>query len=311
MIDTIGIDISKAMLDAYWQSGKKHKQFCNTGSGLRALVRWIERSGAALVVFEATGVYHRLLETGLAEHGVPFSMVNPRQARRFAEGTGILAKTDRVDASMLARMGALLEMKADEPTRKIIRDIKDMETARQALIRDRTAAKARLGVATLPLLRRQASLRLRQIERNLAEVDAAIETTIRADTEFSRKADILTSIPGIAKVTAFAMLIHMPELGELTGKQVASLGGLAPISRQSGKWQGKERIQGGRARLRRAMYLPAVVATRFNPDMKAKYHALIGNGKCKKLAITAVMRKLLILANVLIRDDRKWTETRA
>jgi transposase len=233
MIDTIGIDISKAMLDAYWQSGKKHKQFCNTGSGLRALVRWIERSDAALVVFEATGVYHRLLETGLAEHGVPFSMVNPRQARRFAEGTGILAKTDRVDASMLARMGALLEMKADEPTRKIIRDIKDMETARQALIRDRTAAKARLSVATLPLLRRQASLRLRQIERNLAEVDAAIETTIRADTELSRKADILTSIPEIAKVTAFAMLIHMPELGELTGKQAASLGGLAPISRQS------------------------------------------------------------------------------
>ena len=151
MIDTIGIDISKAMLDAYWQSGKKHKQFCNTGSGLRALVRWIERSDAALVVFEATGVYHRLLETGLAEHGVPFSMVNPRQARRFAEGTGILAKTDRVDASMLARMGALLEMKADEPTSKIIRDIKDMETARQSLIRDRTAAKARLGVGTLPL----------------------------------------------------------------------------------------------------------------------------------------------------------------
>ena len=129
---------------------------------------------------------------------------------------------------------------------------------------------------------------------------------------------------GIANVTAFAMLTHMPELGELNGKQAACLAGLAPISRQSasrglhanlcqpaGKWQGKERIQGGRACLRKAIYLPAVVVTLFNPDMKAKYHQLTGNGKCKKLAITAVMRKLIVMANALLRDQRKWTENRA
>ena len=212
---------------------------------------------------------------------------------------------------MLARMGSLLQLKADEPKCEFLRDLKDMETARQALIRDRTAAKARLSIATLPLLRRQATLRLRQIERDIAKVDAAIETTIRAGDTLSRKVDILTSIPGIAKVTAFAMLVHMPELGGLTGKQAASLGGLAPISRQSGKWQGKERIQGGRACLRKAIYLPAVVATRFNPDMKVRYQHLIANGKCKKLAITAVMRKMLVMANALVRDGRKWTETRA
>jgi transposase len=147
--------------------------------------------------------------------------------------------------------------------------------------------------------------RLRQIERDIAKVDAAIETTIRADDTLSKKVDILTSIPGIAKVTAFAIIIHMPEFGELTGKQAASLGGLAPISRQSGKWQGKERIQGGRACLRKAIYLPAVAAARFNSDMKAKYHQLIDNGKCKKLAITAVVRKLLVMANALLRDGRK------
>jgi len=311
MMDTIGIDISKDALDAYWLSKRQHKQFANTKAGLGALVRWIRRSEVSLVVFEATGVYHRLLESSLAEHGFPFSMVNPRQARRFAEGTGALAKTDRVDASMLARMGSLLELNADAPRCEILRDLRDMETARQALIRDRTAARARLSVATHPLLRKQATQRLRHIERDIAKVDATIETIIRANETLSRKVDILTSIPGIAKVTAFAMLIHMPELGELTGKQAASLGGLAPISRQSGKWQGKERIQGGRARLRKAIYLPAVVATRFNPDMKAKYHQMIGNGKCKKLAITAVMRKLLVMANALVRDGRKWTETRA
>ena len=152
---------------------------------------------------------------------------------------------------------------------------------------------------------------MQQVERDLARIDTAIEVIITADKILSKKAGILISIPGIAKITAYAMLTEMPELGTLSGKQVASLAGLAPISRQSGKWQGKERIQGGRACLRKAIYLPAVVATRYNPDMKAKYHELIAKGKCKKLAITAVMRKLVVMANALLRDDRNWAEMRA
>lgn len=311
MNDTIGIDISKDTLDTFWLSKRKHKQFANTKTGLRALTSWIREAEVSLVVFEATGIYHRLLEASLAEHDFPFARVNPRQARRFAEGTGTLAKTDRVDAAMLAGMGSLLELQADKPKSDMLYNLKGMTTARQALIKDRTAAKARLATATHPMLRKQATLRLRQVERDIAQIDAAIETTISADKTLSEKAEILISIPGIAKVTAFAMLIEMPELGSLSGKQAASLAGLAPISRQSGKWQGKERIQGGRACLRRAIYLPAVVATRFNPDMKAKYHELIAKGKCKKLAITAVMRKLVVMANALLRDGRKWTETRA
>jgi transposase len=311
MNDTIGIDISKDALDAHWLSKRKHKQFPNTKTGVKALVLWIRQATVPLVVFEATGVYHRLLETSLAADDLSFARVNPRQARRFAEGAGRLAKTDRVDAAMLARMGSLLELKADKPKSETLHNLKGMETARQALIKDRTAAKARLKIATQPLLKKQSTLRLRQIERDIAQIDAAIEATITADKTLSQKAEILISIPGIAKITAYAMLVEMPELGTLSGKQIASLGGLAPVSRQSGKWQGKERIQGGRACLRKAIYLPAVVATRFNPDMKAKYHQLIGNGKCKKLAITAVMRKLLVMANALLRDNRKWTESRA
>jgi len=311
MNDTIGIDISKDTLDTFWLSKRKHKQFANTKTGLRALTSWIRETEVSLVVFEATGVYHRLLETSLAMHDFPFARVNPRQARRFAEGTGTLAKTDRVDAAMLARMGSLLELKADKPRSETLHNLKELETARQALIKDRTAAKARRSTATYPLLKKQIGRRQQQIARDLARVDATIEAIITADRTLSQKADILISIPGIAKITAYAMLIEMPELGSLSGKQAASLAGLAPISRQSGKWQGKERIQGGRAVLRKAIYLPAVVATRFNPDMKAKYHELIAKGKCKKLAITAVMRKLVVMANALLRDGRKWTETRA
>ena len=311
MNDTIGIDISKDTLDAYWLSNRKHKQFANSKTGLRALTHWIRQAEASLVVFEATGVYHRLLETGLATHDIPFARVNPRQARRFAEGTGQLAKTDRVDAAILARMGSLLELGTDQPRSETQHDLKQLATARQALIKDRTAARARLQTATHPLLKKQFASRLRQVERDIAQINATIEATVTADQDLAARAEILTSIPGIAKITAFALLIDMPELGRLSGKQVAGLAGLAPISRKSGKWQGKERIQGGRASLRKAIYLPAVVATRFNPDMKAKYEQLTSAGKCKKLAITAVMRKLIVMANALLRDGRKWTETRA
>jgi transposase len=308
MDDTMGIDISKDTLDAYWLSKRKHKQFANTKMGLSALIRWIRQTEVLLIVFEATGVYHRLLETGLATHNIPFARVNPRQARRFCEGTGQLAKTDRVDAAMLAKMGALLEMKADQPKSETLHDLKQLATARLALIKDRTAAKARLAATTHSLLSRQIKRRLKQIERDLSQVAEAIDAIVAADKELRVRADILISIPGIAKITACAILTEMPELGGLSGKQAASLAGLAPISRQSGKWRGKERIQGGRASVRRAIYLPAVVATRFNPDMKAKYEQLVSTGKCKKLAITAVMRKLIVMANALLRDQRKWGE---
>jgi transposase len=135
-----------------------------------------------------------------------------------------------------------------------------------------------------------------------------VSLIIAADEDLRAKADILASIPGIAKVTACAILTDMPKLGKLSGKQAAKLAGLAPISKQSGKWQRKEHIQAGRASIRRAVYLPAVVATRFNPDLKANYEQLVSTGKCKKLAITAVMRKLIVMANALLRDGRKWNE---
>jgi len=207
-------------------------------------------------------------------------------------------------------------------------------TVRQR-IKDRTAAKARLAATTIAwqcianamsreghrLLSQQIKRRLSQIERDLSQISDLVDTIIAADGELRAKADIPVSIPGIAKVTACAILTDMPELGKLSGKQAAKLAGLAPISKQSasrgshvnhcqptGKWQGKEHIQGGRASVRCAVYLPAVVATRFNPDMKAKYEQLVTTGKCKKLAITAVMRKLIVMANALLRDGRNWDE---
>ena len=311
MQDTVGIDVSKATLDAYRLSARQHQVFSNDQPGLRRLVRWLCKAKVALTVFEATGVYDRQLQGQLAAHGVPFARINPKQARRFAEGVGQLAKTDKVDAALLARMGSLLDLEAERPRAKNANDLKDIATARQALIKDRTAAKARAQTAIVPLLKAQLCRRLKQIEQDLTQVEAAILSVIAQDAALSESAEILTSIPEIATVTACAMLTEMPELGTLSGKQAASLAGLDPMSRQSGKWQEREHIRGGRAEMRRSLYLPAVVATRFNPDMKAKYDQLVASGKCKKLAITAIMRKLLVMANSLQRDRRKWTKVHA
>jgi transposase len=208
---TIGIDISKDTLDAYQLPDNQYIRVANDKSGHKTLARWIANYDLPLVVFEATGAYHRNLEAALTASDTAFAKVNPLQARRFAEATGRLAKTDRVDATTLAKMGAVLELKGHKP-----------------------------GSEALLII---------------------IAQKVAQDEALSQKLGILISIPGIAEATAFSMLIEMPELGTLKEKQAASLASLAPISRQSGKWQGKERIQGGRAFLQRAIYMPALVAT--------------------------------------------------
>jgi transposase len=306
---TIGVDISKAHLDACRWPGGETLRVRNDPAGHKALIRWIAR-GVARVVFEPTGAYHRGLEHALGRAGIAFSKVNPARARRFAEAVGTHAKTDRIDASLLARLGALLEPALAAPKPAVLDDLAELHLARAALVRDRTAAKNRAERLTLPLLRRQRARALRAIERALAEVDAAIAALIAGDEILARKAAILCSIPGISAITAAAILAGMPELGELEPGDAASLAGLAPVTRQSGQWKGPARIGGGRADLRRALYMPALTAVRFNPDLKVFYDRLRTAGKPAKLALTAVMRKLLILANALLRDGRKWEITR-
>ena len=202
MEDTIGIDISKDKLDAYWLSKGEHKQFGNDKAGVKALALWANEAGVSRVIFESTGIYHRGVETGLADHDISFARVNPRQARRFCEGAGQLAKTDRVDAAMLAQMGSLLRLKADEPKSETLHDLKQLATARQALIKDRTAAKARRVATTHRLLCQQIRRRLNQIASDLSQIADVRDTIIAADEDLRAKADILTRIPGIAKVTA-------------------------------------------------------------------------------------------------------------
>jgi len=304
--DTIGVDVSKDHLDVHRLADGATRRFANDKRGHKALIKWLAQTPADHVVFEPTGPYHRALERAFGASGVSFVKVNPRQARRFAEATGKLAKTDRLDAAMLARMGAVLELEARPAQSEALLQLRELHIAREALVKDRTAAKNREKVLTLSLLKRQNAQRLEQIDRQIATVEAAILEIVHADAGLSDRFAILTSIPGVSAITAFALLIEMPELGALEAGQAACLVGLAPIVRQSGRWTGRAFIRGGRANLRQALYMPALVAARFNPDLKAKYAQLVGAGKPAKVALTAIMRKLVVLANALLKANRKW-----
>jgi len=306
---TIGIDISKANLDCHAYPAGAERQFANTAKGLKALKSWLRQWPIERIAYEATGTYHRALEAALADW--PCVKLNPERARRFAQATGTLAKTDRIDALLLARMAATLQPPVRPAKTAQQVELAELINARDGLVRDRTALKNREKNLTIALLKRQCRQRLEQIERHIDALDAEIASLIAADATLARRHEILTSIAGVGTLTANQLIATMPELGSLDHKQAASLAGLAPVARQSGLWKGKSFIRGGRTNVRQALYMPALVAARFNPDLKAKYQQLVAAGKPAKIAITAVMRKLIITANALLKADRCWQQSMA
>jgi len=304
---SIGIDISKANLDCHAYPAGAERQFANTAKGHKALIAWLRQWQVERIAFEATATYHRALEAALADW--PCVKLNPERARRFAQATGTLAKTDRIDAMLLARMAATLQPPVRPAQSAEQAQLAELINARDGLVRDRTALKNREKNLTIAILKRQCKQRLEQIERHIDALDAEIASLIAADAKLARRHEILTSIAGVGTLTANQLIATMPELGNLDNKQAASLAGLAPVARQSGQWKGKSFIRGGRANVRQALYMPALVAARFNPDLKAKYQQLVGAGKPAKIAITAVMRKLIVTANALLKADRCWQQS--
>ena len=304
--DSIGVDISKDHLDVHALSRGAAARFSNTPAGFRALTRWLGKPALARVVYEPTGFYHRAFEAYF-EARLPLVRVNPLQARRFAQACGVRAKTDVIDAAVLARMGAALALEPDTPIGKNQRDLKGLHTARVTLVKEQTQLSNRLNACDLVLPRSQIKARITLVQHQIKEIDAEIARRLAEVPAKSRAKAILCRVPGLGVVSSAAVLAVMPELGQIGDKAAASLAGLAPHPRSSGKWRGTAHISGGRSALRQALYMPAVTACRFNPDFAAKYKALRAAGKPAKLAITVIMRKLLILANTLVRNDRLWT----
>lgn len=301
-----GIDVSKARLDAQLHEMGERLQVANEAGGHACLVERLKAHGVIRVMMEPTSHYHREIHRRLHEADIGVVLINPLRARLFAQAHGKLAKTDAIDAAMLARMAAQTELKPVAPPSARQQELQELTSARRAALAERTALNNRLGAATMTFLKSELTRRLRSIARHIDRLQARIDALIKVDPEMSRKARILRSIPGIGPVTTQALLAQLAELGQLTAKQVAALTGLAPYARDSGTMQGKRHIHGGRADLRSALYMAALTASRKNPDLELFYQNLIARGKAPKLALAAVARKVVILANTLVSQNRTW-----
>ena len=304
---SIGVDISKHHLDVFDEKRREARRFDNQDAGFRELSKWLGSRSLIRVVYEPTGPYHSNFEEYFSGK-LPLVKVNPLQARRFAEACGTRAKTDALDARGLARMGSALALEPDMPVSKTTRILKDLQVARTALIKDRTRLRNCSHIQTNKVLQRQTKARLALVEKHIIQLDEEISKLIEVDKTTARRRDILRSIPGLGQVAAAEILTFLPEIGTLDRRQVGSLAGVVPHTRQSGKWKGKAFISGGRKPLRDALYMPALVAMRHNPDLKAKYQALRDAGKPAKVAIVAIMRKLVETANALVKADRIWVQ---
>lgn len=306
----IGIDVAKAWLDVADTTQEAVQHVANDEAGIAALVADLAARAPRLVVLEATGGHERAITAALAAAEIPVAVVNPRQVRDFAKATGQLAKSDALDARLLA----LFAQRVQPPVRPLpdatARDLAALLARRRQLVEMRTAELNRRSSLT-PRLRRGLDAHVTWLSQQLAEVDRELDQTLRDSPLWREKQELLRSIPGIGPVVARTLLGDLPELGTLTRWEVAALAGVAPLNADSGSRQGKRRTWGGRATVRAALYMAAVVASQHNPVIRPLYQRLCDQGKPTKVALVACMRKLLTIANAMLRDGVPWSLDRA
>ena len=300
-----GIDVGKAGLDAHILAGDLQRHFNNDRSGRRALRNWLLKHGVTRAVFEPTGRYHRRLHQCLFEAGLQTVLVNPLRSRRFAEALGQNAKNDRVDAAMLARFGQLDSLPATPPQQRNLQQLSDLLALRRKLLEHLGALRklcSELGTeaAACPTASRKA------LQADLARCDQRMLACIADDDALARRAEIIQSVPGCGPVTAACLCAELPELGTLGRRQAAALLGVAPFDCDSGQRRGSRHIRGGRAHPRHVLYMATTSAIRWEPACQACYQRLRAKGKPHKVALVAVMRKLLGLLGALLRADRCW-----
>lgn len=302
----VGIDVSKQWLDVGVLPSEKVERFANDEAGHRELVELVRELKPELVVLEATGGYQAAVATALVVAKVAVAVVNPRQVRDFARSLGQLAKTDALDAVVLAKFGERVR-----PEPRALKDEETLElealvTRRRQIVDMITAESNRLQQAPRAM---QTDIRdhIEWLKKRLKDHELEIGRAIERSPVWRTKENLLRGIPGVGRITVVTLLCELPELGLLSGKQVAALAGLAPLNRDSGKMRGRREISGGRATVRRSLYMATVAATRFNDVIGAFYQRLIAAGKTKKAALVACMRKLLVIMNAMINRNEPWT----
>ncbi|WP_115560718.1 IS110 family transposase [Xanthomonas arboricola] len=299
MSESVGIDVSKRWLDVQVHGQRDGRRFANSVSGLQQMCTWLGPAHLHQVVVEATGGYEQLALESLYAAGMPVARVNSRQARDFAKATGQLAKTDRLDARVLAQMAALLPLTRSQPVegwRAQLRAYQQRRTQVVAMVQQERQRQSHLTDAWLCS---QAQSSLRHLQQQLAELDKRIAQQVGARAELA----VLSQVKGVGPVLLASLAAQLPELGKLTGKAIAKLVGVAPLARDSGTMRGARCIWGGRACVRQGLYMATLTAVRFNESLRAFYQRLRGQGKASKVALVAAMRKLLVILNAKLRDQ--------
>lgn len=305
----IGIDVSKEHLDVHVRPGGVSFRVSRESDGLDELVERLRSRDPQLIALEATGGLETVVAASLGAAGLPLIVVNPAQVRAFAQALGKRAKTDPIDAAVIAHFAEAtnpdLRALPDEATRLL----SELLTRRKQIVRMIVAERQRAQALSDPQLRKSVARLLKALERELKTLDKDLDERIRRTPAWREKDDLLQSVPGVGPIIARTLLAELPELGALSRREVASLAGLAPFTRQSGQWRGKSFIGGGRSTVRAALYMGAMVAIRHNPVLKRFYEGLLDRGKAKKVALVAVARKLLAILNAVLRDQKSWIST--
>jgi transposase len=300
----VGVDVSKDSLDVAVDGAKHLMHTSNDEDGIAKVIRLAKKRNAAMVCFEATGGYEMPLHMALSEAEVPVAAVNPRHIRDFARSMGKLAKTDSIDARMIAQYAASARL-ASRPI-ATTQSLKEIVARRTQLVEMITMETNRLRRARADL-RESITAHIVWLERELHDIDRQLKKSIEADPDCAEKHSLLQSTPGVGPTVSASLVLQLPELGSLNRRQIAALVGVAPLNKDSGKYRGKRIIWGGRSRVRAALYMATLVASRCNPIIQAFYQRLLKAGKTKKVALIACMRKLLTILNAMLKHRVAWS----
>jgi transposase len=301
----IGIDVSKDHLDIATRPTTDPLRFLNTDEGVDALIDQLRPLQPTLIVLEATGRYHQLVLSRLITAGLPAIAINPRQARDFARAIGRLAKTDAIDADVLAEFAEKIRPQLRSIADQATQDLEAICTRRRQLVAMLSAEKNRLHTAA-KTIRSEIQKHIHWLEKEIRQLEKDLDKQIRSSPAWCEKDDLLRTCKGIGPITTHTMLSCLPELGTLSGRQIAALVGVAPFNDDTGKHKGRRHIQGGRLDVRAVLYMATLAAIRHNRTIREFHHRLIAAGKAKKVAITACMRKLLTILNAMLRDKKPW-----
>jgi transposase len=307
-MDTIyvGIDVSKDRLDVHVRPSREAFAVSRDGKGLEELIERLQALSPRLIAIEATGGFETIAAAAIAGAALPLAIVNPAQIRHFAQAVGKRAKTDPIDAEVIARFAEAVKPEPRPLPDEQARLLAELVARRRQIIEMIVAERQREKRAETMRVRKSLARTIKTLEKELPEIDSDIDTLVRGSPAWREKEDLLVSFPGVSNTLARTFLAELPELGRLSRREIASLAGLAPYTRQSGRWKGKSMIGGGRAALRAALYMAALSASRCNRPLKVFYQRLLSAGKPKMVALIAVARKVLTILNAMVRDKKEW-----